>query len=305
MDTNTSLDLPALYRAADTASVKAQGAYLRLMMADLSLLVTGSLLTAFAPENSDVNKVMLAIGAFLLAAGAIITLVLSQKTYKKRWYGGRAAAESVKTLAWRYMMCSEPFERGLPSAEADRLFVQSLHDVLRESEYLAVSFKESIRVEPQITEHMRAVRKSSLAERTQLYLEDRVRDQRTWYSKKSSANARNEVRLFVAVAVAQLLAILAAIVMVVNPDSWINPTGVFATVAAACLAWLQLKQHEDLAQSYAVAAHELGLIAEQARYAKSERDFAVFVADSESAISREHTLWLARRDHLSTLPRQL
>ena len=40
--------------------------------------------------------------------------------------------------------------------------------------------------------------------------------------------------------------------------------GVFSPLASALVAWLQVRQHEELAQSYAVAALELGFIEEQA-----------------------------------------
>lgn len=57
-----------------------------------------------------------------------------------------------------------------------------------------------------------------------------------------------------------------------------------------------MRQHEELAQSYAVAALELGFIEEQVGRVSDDKGLSAFVADAESAISREHTLWIARRD---------
>ena len=301
IDSISNDDLPALYRAADEVSLEGQRKYLRLIKADLFVLLAGTASASFDIGDPTVHKGLLVLSAILLAAAAIITLVLSRKTYKNRWYGGRAAAESAKTLAWRYMMRSEPFDDTDEAEGVDERFTRSLRDVLLESENLALSLHGNLGTAPQISEKMRAVRISSLSSRKQLYVTDRIQDQRTWYSKKSSVNARREDVWFLIVAFSQLLALAAAILMVTAPDVWANPTGVFSTLAAAALAWLQVKQHEELAQSYSVAAHELGLIAEQARHVDNESKFSTFVADAETAISREHTLWLARRDQLLTI----
>ena len=50
-----------------------------------------------------------------------------------------------------------------------------------------------------------------------------------------------------------------------------------------------------LATAYAVAHHELGLIASRIDEIAAEADWARFVDESEEAISREHTLWRASR----------
>ena len=60
---------------------------------------------------------------------------------------------------------------------------------------------------------------------------------------------------------------------------------------------MQAKRFSDLAASYALAAHEIGFINEQAgRVGNDEEKFSSFVADAETAFSREHTQWVARRD---------
>lgn len=82
----------------------------------------------------------------------------------------------------------------------------------------------------------------------------------------------------------------------VNPLSPIKLTGLLTTIASSFIAWLQVKQHQELSQSYSIAAQELGLILEQGQHIHTEEDFCAFVSDSENAISREHTLWVARRD---------
>jgi hypothetical protein len=70
----------------------------------------------------------------------------------------------------------------------------------------------------------------------------------------------------------------------------------FAAMANAFVAWPQVKQHESVAQAYAIATMDLGLIQEQGARIEGDAQLAAFVADAENAISREHTLWVARRD---------
>lgn len=87
-----------------------------------------------------------------------------------------------------------------------------------------------------------------------------------------------------------------------GPTQTILGPVVLATGASAVLAWLQIRRHQELAQSYAVASHELALAESRARHVRSEEELARFVGDAEAAISREHTLWIARRDESATIP---
>jgi len=88
-----------------------------------------------------------------------------------------------------------------------------------------------------------------------------------------------------------------AIAKVRFPDIPYWPTDVFVAIAASVLAWIQAKRFQELAASYALAAHEISLIREQAALINGEKDFSSFVGDAENAFSREHTQWIARKDN--------
>lgn len=76
--------------------------------------------------------------------------------------------------------------------------------------------------------------------------------------------------------------------------------GGFSTLGARVLAWLNVQRHEELlSQTFLVAAQDPGLIASQAEYVNGGDAFSEFVADAEADISRDRTLWLARRDTLA------
>ncbi len=71
--------------------------------------------------------------------------------------------------------------------------------------------------------------------------------------------------------------------------------GPLAAISAGATAWTQLSRHNELAKSHGLAAHELLLL--QARLALGETTdtFRQGVEETESAISREHTMWMAKR----------
>jgi hypothetical protein len=289
-------DLPAGFRAADQASLEAQRRYLWLVRIDLVSLCLGAILTSFQYEDPAWNRFLAVAGAVLLAVGLVITTWLNQKAFKRQWYGGRAAAESIKSLAWRYMMRAEPYGTVLDRAAADRNFGEAVLRILKDVPDLSIPPGTGLGTDPIVTVRMREVRAKELPERKTLYLQGRIGDQQQWYTRKADISARKEERFFWLIVGAQLLALLTALGLVLVPGFWVQPVGFFSTLAAAFLAWLQVKQHEELTQAYRVAAYELGLIAAEAEQQHDEASFSQFVADAESAISREHTLWLARRD---------
>ncbi|MGY8905810.1 MAG: SLATT domain-containing protein [Pseudomonadales bacterium] len=69
-----------------------------------------------------------------------------------------------------------------------------------------------------------------------------------------------------------------------------------ATGASAVLTWLQAKKHNELNSSHSLAAHEIVLIKSEAESVESEKSLSDFVVNSESAFSREHTQWSARKN---------
>ncbi|EBB1220390.1 SLATT domain-containing protein [Salmonella enterica] len=73
------------------------------------------------------------------------------------------------------------------------------------------------------------------------------------------------------------------------------PTELITTIISALIGWVQIKKYNELSASYALTAHEIGLVKEQSYYISGEKDFLDFIRDAETAFSREHTQWQARR----------
>ena len=289
-------DYPALFLGANTASSEAKSAYMNLTKSTLVLLVVGAGLAAASTVTNSGRSAFAITSALVIAGSVFLTIYLKATKPEQLWYGGRAVAESVKSMTWRYMMGAEPYFIGLSLAEADKALISGFSSIAKERKHLAPALGGKFFELPQISKAMRAIRSGTLEERKSIYLSERIKNQRKWYSQQASVNRSAENRYFAFILVCQFCALSAAILLVSHPDSKTKLTGLFTSLASALIAWLQLNQHKELAQSYCVTELDLGLVQEQAQYIQNDRDLSDFVGDAENAISREHTLWTARRD---------
>lgn len=286
-------DYPALYRAADKAAITAQHQFVLLTSIELGLMITAAIVGAFILSDTSMKTILAITSAILLTAGICITIIQRITKLERIWYDGRAIAESVKTLAWRFMTNSDPYSIALGS-KADEIFISNLHSLLLERKAFASRLGGQYNREQQITKRMRNVRDLSAYERKKLYLSERIDEQTQWYSKKTESNRRSATRLFVGTVAAQFLAIIFAFTLGLWQDSIIQLTGVLTTLAAAFMAWTQMRRNEELAQSYGMATQELIFIAEQSEQVRTEEELSNYIVNSEDAISREHKMWLAR-----------
>ena len=114
-------DLPSLFSASDQAAVAAQRLYTNFIRTDLLLLVVVAGIGIWGPEqvsrfihfihsNSHVNDIIndLAIlRAALLVFGLTLAIALATMRPDREWHEARRVAESVRSLAWRYMICND------------------------------------------------------------------------------------------------------------------------------------------------------------------------------------------------------
>lgn len=287
-------DFPALYSAADKASMAAQKQFANLTSLYLGLMLSAAIFGSFILTDLSIKTAFAITSAILLTAGIFITIIIRITKLERDWYNGRAIAESVKTLAWRYMTASDPFS--LETGEkADENFLSSLHSLLTERRDFAARLTIQYDKIHQITRKMRAVRELPTNERKAIYLSERIEDQSAWYSGKAKINLVSGNRFFVFTLSAQAIAIVFSFGIVIWPTLPIKLTPVFTTLATAFTAWTQMRRNEELSQSYGLATQELIFIYEQAAHINTDKDLSAYVISSENAISREHTMWQAKR----------
>lgn len=282
-------DFPALYQSANDLSLESQTHFFRALKFHLVLLVVAAFLSFVHFPHWSVGVLQL-----LALLGALsCSIYLFSKRPDRNWYAGRAVAESIKTITWRYVSRAEPFQGD--DAKTRSQFQQKLKSIVDQNQAVAQAFTKYLDA-PQITDAMIQMRTSSLDERKNRYAENRIKDQLVWYAKKAAFNRNASSAFFWALIVANGAAVLCAILRItfIEVPHW--PTDVFVATAAGLLSWMQAKRFAELASSYALAAHEIGLIREQSQQPATDEEFSLFVGDAENAFSREHTQWVARKD---------
>lgn len=292
----TGPDYPAVFRVSDAASLRSQNTYLWLQRLYLGSLVIGSMVSALVPLAGAHSRSLFGAAAIILVVGLITLWGSRAQRYDTAWFDCRAVAESAKTATWRYMMRTPPFDA---DASVDSKFVSELTEIREARPGIGKHLAQQLDARAsEITDLMQQVRSQSLKDRKALYLDGRLRDQKSWYSIKARAHARAASRWFWSALLLQVLAVVVAVAQTATGGLGINLVPFIATCGAAIAAWNQTKHHDELAQSYWLAAQELGALEAVSESVKAESDFAQLVEQTEEAISREHTLWCARRDML-------
>jgi hypothetical protein len=235
------------------------------------------------------------------AAGPIITLVafliafglrLSGTGLKaeRRWYEARAAAETIKSSCWQFATCGEAFPKG--DGDARTRLIDSLGKVLHALPHLATPVSSD--AEYTITADMTQTRNSSRANRTAVYLKHRVNDQLKWYSDNATNNRKLSKTWNIITLGLEAAAVLLGVLRVAT-DFHIDWLGILAAIAASATAWQQTKNYASLGEAYSVTSHDVQLVKDSVPTAANEKDWARVVHEAEAAFSREHTMWLARK----------
>jgi hypothetical protein len=288
-------DYPNYFLAGDKASLVAQSTYVNYVKWDLILMAFATALSIYNYQEEDSKTIIYVISGVLLLVATILSLVIKNKQYEDTWYRGRALAESSKTLTWRYITCSEYFESNLTASEARKRFTERITEIKAEFSDLNKELSAKLLALPIITNEMKTVREFSLDNRKKYYLEHRIDNQINWYKNKADQNKSKYERWFWAVIIAQILALISIGFLIKFPNCNFNFVGLFSTLSACFFSWLQLKKYQENKEAYTTATSELNLIKQEAEEVNTEETFSKFVLDSENALSREHTMWLAQK----------
>ncbi|KAF5994163.1 hypothetical protein BOG92_022710 [Streptomyces sp. WAC00263] len=133
----TDDSLPSMFRSADSASLAGQADTVRWSALQLAMLVIGAILGGVDIKLSNGLDVGAFVAAIALLASLIPALWLTANNPQRTWYRGRAAAESLRTLSWKYAMRAEPFA-DTDSAAEERL-LQDMAAILRDLVVCVVS----------------------------------------------------------------------------------------------------------------------------------------------------------------------
>ena len=287
-------DFPRLYQSADLAAIKMQRYHFFLHLFYLSFLIIGSGLAAFSAMIPDTfsTKFHCAI-VFILLIGFAINLGSRVFRHDEKWFACRAIAESTKNATWRFMMKAAPFD---DDASVEKTFTSKIKEIRNDKQSSIDSLAPFITMDSvPISDVMSNIRGKRVEERKEYYLAYRVRDQKTWYSKKASYNSKRKGYWLATTMALQVCAVVFSIIQF--SSSWsVNLVPILMTCTAASIAWSRMRRYGELAQSYTMVAFELEDLEGISSDVTQESEFCQFVNDVEYAISREHTLWCVRRE---------
>lgn len=282
---------PALYTSASQLSAGSQTSYLRLIRGEYALLVLASILSL---DLSQSPLYYVAYAVVFLASLAVLVIRSWQKP-EQDWYKGRALAESIKTSCWRYCMRAEPFGDADDIVQRRAEFRNHLRAILEANRHIGDKIPPDAAANDQITVSMEETRALVLQGRKDFYEKYRIREQRGWYQAKAVANKKSSRSWTIGGIAAYAIAILLVLLRIAQPDQKIWPIEPLIVVASSIIGWTQVKKFNELASSYTLTAHEIGIIQGRVQEVGTEAEFSDFINDAEQAFSREHTQWVARQ----------
>lgn len=282
-------DFPGLFLAADKVAKNYQDKFKLVLKTNLITLVIAAILS-FIPIS---HWIIPLLQLLVLLTTLLCSIYLATQKPEKIWYSGRALAESIKTLTWRYISKAEPFNN--EDKESKSEFIKTLNQAVQQNREVCQNYSNHLGDE-QITKKMIEMRSKDLKTRQQNYHLYRIKDQNDWYSAKAKYNQDKSNFFFIILIIMNSIAVILAATKIAFADITPWPTDIFIAAAASILTWIQTKRFSELAASYTLAAHEINIIKSQALDEMNEDEFSVFVGDAENAFSREHTQWVARKD---------
>jgi hypothetical protein len=290
---------PLAYSVADSESVNAQKRFASSLATELVLLCAVAVLGAVPlrthARGLEIQPLNL-LGGVVLASALVVRLARSASGVEVTWYSARAAAESIKTLVWRFACCGTSFGNTLPASEVEDRYIERCVDVLHDLRFVDPALRTLPDVgipEMFITAWMWELRAKPQAERAQTYVEGRLDDQLLWYNQRSEFHRAKGSRFRALATALYIVGIAAAAIEGFSIFRGLDVLGIAAAAAASFESWNQMRRHRDLETAYQVAVLELTAIRHKASRISNEMEWSSFIDDSEEAISREHTTWRA------------
>lgn len=294
-------DYPGLFGTSDLCAVSSQKKYFLLTKTRIAVLLVIAAVASFAWVEIPVAKTPVAL---VVAVSLVVSLslgaLLDKRRYDKSWFGCRALAESVKVETWLFMARAPPYNGASDTANSEETFLQRLKQLLDRQQQTASEMAAHFTNTVQITSKMREIRSWNLDERMAYYSENRVHDQLKWYTVKAQWNEMHGSRWSLISWGLQLIAVVVAVLVVGFGTLIFSPVGILTTASVGSLSWGQARSFRQLSESYGLVAQELSFHADRITRANDEQKFTEIVLDVERTISREHTMWLARRTGQAT-----
>ena len=317
-------DMPRLFQLSDRLAVTAQRRYFRGVTLYIVALVGASVTQAAislgpklinwgcklinrpcsVPEDSWwVTCLMILLAGFFLFTLATRS-VLRKRQWERIWCISRRIAEESRRLTWLYIMglsCNGDEQGDQTATEVcHRRFVDEIEPLLSKWGDIATGDVDLQLDVPEISAGMDRIRTASFRDQIEFYKTYRVAEQANWFHDKARFNNRQLTRCYWIMNIAEAMALLLSIVLIIQRDkNWIPSIYPFLGLAAALLAWIAHKRYGELAIVYEDTAAELMKIYDQLIEIHDETTdrerFFQLVKDCENLLAQENAFWLNRR----------
>ncbi|PEC41862.1 hypothetical protein CON11_26415 [Priestia megaterium] len=284
------------YHAANKISIQSQKRYMSAFKGSLIPLIIASMIsciTGVLNNNAIVTSLNMII-ILCIIISVVCTAIVHNSKLQKLWYDGRAVAESLKTMSWKYITCTTPYDSNKNLKEASDTYSRSLEIIFEN--HKEIMNRVNLSSPDMITCEMENLRGLDLSQKRMLYIEQRIKQQLQWYDNNSKNNLKFKSFWFIAAVGLQILALISVFYVYSNSSLSSDLVGLFSAASTSIISWIQVKRYQELHEAYSTTALELSYIYNKGKQINNE-DLQEFVDDAEKAISREHTLWIARRDH--------
>lgn len=280
---------PGLFTVYDRSALINQRMYHRSTLWSIMALALSSFTYYFGTQS---DCYIIASLLFFLTF-IIITVVSKVNQYESSWYQYRAISESIKTRYWRFVMRTEPYDKGNLN-EMSKKFVTDISSIIRESIDLQLKLKQKTD-ECLINESMQKIFNKPYRERLMIYSKHRITNQHEWYQNKALYNEKKKNIFYWVLWICQALALVLIVGRLVTGPIFNYPVDSVSLVACMIITWMEAKRFNDLSISYKKTYKEIEIIKGRETTIRSEVELRDFIIDSENAFSREHTLWIAKR----------
>lgn len=290
------MDLPDSYSSYDASAIIAQRSHFRLILFELGSAVIISIISLIIAiiQQDTISRIGFLIIFFLFLMGIIRQLIAMKKQFERKWFAFRAVAESIKSLSWQYAMACGDFNESNP--DVSRLFLQRIERIKEIFQINPDPETISIESSNDLKQSMIEAREMGWQNKKKIYIKERLEDQIKWYTNKAKIN-KNRSDLYDWIIITfQIVGILISLVLLfIHPIVNGAPALAFTvTLIVSIIGWSRSKQHAELVEPYLNAARELNDIRQEIKLAGGEAGFQILVEEAEHAISREHTMWLAK-----------
>jgi hypothetical protein len=278
-------ELSPLFESTDAAAIEAKRRVQRLTALRLAFLVLAALGGATDLESGGRNWSGV-LAAVSFAVALLLEVELHRSGARRSWLHSRMIAEAVRTIAWRYAVGAPPFRVGDAAADT-----RLLDELGRVAEFMRESDVEvTPSVGPSLTDWMRNIRSMEWPRRADFYLKARLNAQQEFLRRQAHAAKQAAERWGLAMLLLEAVGVGGGVLKAAGILR-LDTLGITAALIAAIGAWLEMNQHNAVANSYGISAVQLPVLASRLQLAESEGEWRLAVDASEREMNAERTSW--------------